>query len=136
MNALAQKAGLKSHVHISMLEADKANPSRLMVHKLAHALEMNEAATNEGLLAAGFAPESGESQTPLRYVSDPDALAIVEAYEGASLPNRQLLRRLADEIRRIEEDHSIGNRKNRRRSRPIAPSEQPDQTGSGRDNCP
>ncbi len=122
MNALAQKAGIKSHVHISMLEAGKANPSRPMVRRLARALELNEIATGEGLVAAGFVP-GDDSQPPsaIRYVTDPDALAIVEAYEGASPTNRQLLRSLADEIRRIEEDHSIGKRKNE--DRPAAASE-------------
>ena len=107
MNALARKAGLRSHVHVSMLESDRANPSRAMVLKLAGALGLGAAATDEGLAAAGFAPQ-GAPTGALRYVTDPDAALIVEAYEGGTQNEREVLRELAARLREHQRARGIG----------------------------
>ena len=54
--ALSAESGISSR-HISFLETGRAQPSRGSVLTLARVLDMPKPATNEALLAAGFAPE-------------------------------------------------------------------------------
>lgn len=54
--SLSAESGLSSR-HISFLETGRSKPSRGSVLTLARVLDMPRAATNEALLAAGFAPE-------------------------------------------------------------------------------
>lgn len=78
--ALAEKIGANSHVHVTDLENDKANPSRQKVLDIAAAMELGREATNRGLLAAGFAPiiEEGE----IIRIIDTDDAEMIDAYEG------------------------------------------------------
>lgn len=74
MNALAKKAGLKSHVHVSMMERDLARPSPEMVAKLAAALEVDPSPG----LRARYLPEEERGLRRVR-LSTGDEIAISEA---------------------------------------------------------
>lgn len=52
---LAMEADMSAR-HLSFLESGRANPSKGMVLRLSHALEMPRAAINQALYHAGFAP--------------------------------------------------------------------------------
>jgi transcriptional regulator with XRE-family HTH domain len=73
--ALAGRAGI-SQRHLSFLELGRASPSREMVDRLAIALDLPLRQHNALLLAAGFAPEWGESD-----LAAPDLAAVTSALD-------------------------------------------------------
>ncbi len=66
------------------------------------------------LVAAGHEEEDNTEiagvmgNTAIEYVPDPDEEIIISSYRGASPPNKHLLKRIAEEIRQLERDHTIG----------------------------
>lgn len=73
--ALAGRAGI-SQRHLSFLELARASPSREMVDRLAIALELPLRQHNALMLAAGFAPEWGQSD-----LAAPDLAAVTNALD-------------------------------------------------------
>ena len=99
MQRLAAQAGL-SQSYISELEHGK-QPSRTVVQRLAAELRADETA---GLLAAGFAQED------VKYVLHPDAVKLVEAFEGADPVGRELLLRAAEVALGRGREGAVGRR--------------------------
>ena len=99
MQRLAEHAGL-SQSYISELEHGK-QPSRAAVQRLALELKADE---HLGLLAAGFA------QDDVKYVLHPDAIRLVEAFEGTDPVGRELLLQAAEVALRRERAGAVGRR--------------------------
>lgn len=103
-----------SNTYIGVLENDGINnttgsyqrPSEAIIEKLATALGAD---ISSGLIAAGYTPK--KHWRKIEYTLDPDVDVIVEAYSGASPQNKRLLRRIAEEMRQMEKEHSIGGRR-------------------------
>lgn len=102
MRFLADAAEI-SHAHVSKLESGVANPSKDMVKRLARVLYMPDAEPdgfarflNNGLIAAGFLPESEEQDDDLR--------VIAKNYSGLPASGRRMLREQSEALRKLVQE--------------------------------
>lgn len=99
---LAIKAGTAAAT-VSKIEDGRVGVSREMVRRLAIALEVP---VTDAVRA--WLEDDEQEGGAIRYVTDPETQIVVEAYEGASPMNREIIRSLAEQIRRLERQNSIG----------------------------
>lgn len=90
-------------VQIHRYETGQQWPKRQAIPRIAEALGVD---VNEALLA--WARSGLDLPEPIRYVTDPDTVQVVEAYEGLGPPNKRIAAHVLDAMRQAEEEERKG----------------------------
>ena len=104
-DTLAAKVGV-TNVALGDWERGNRNPKRINVEAVAKALGVP---ADDLLIAAGFTPE--QTAPELERVRDADEAYIIQSYRGIQSPmNKDLFKRMAEQMRESEKRNAIGGR--------------------------